>query len=305
MSKQHSTDPVLRRRARALASVRGIPYTAALRSLTEAKTVADTHAHPGLHLAQAGKYAASDKPWDDAADRVIGAARAGCAACQTVGMAEVTDHAPTLTMVAASVWSVTPAFGLASAVTRSWAPKAQTARTAEEWQQVTSAVTAMDPADRYALLDDALDLFAAGAGQVQIHTIDLDDPSVGDQPSRPTYLAMPNTITAGGRIGTSKAGPPWTRDGDFESRSPGRRWNASCTSTMKAGTTRSSGVPIQRYSCQKSSGTCSTAPSTWCCTDRSTTPDSPARVTCGRPSPGSPSCSGEGETDEYVDPRRS
>jgi hypothetical protein len=92
MSKQHSADPVLRRRAKALASVRSIPYTAALRSLTEAKKVADTHTYPGLRLAQAGKYTTTDKPWDDAADRVIGAARAGCVGCQTVGMAEVTDH---------------------------------------------------------------------------------------------------------------------------------------------------------------------------------------------------------------------
>lgn len=125
----------------------------------------------------------------DLAARLVDAARAGCQPCQRSMTPLLAQNRPTLAVLAGAVYSTFPAGPIASAATRAWAPLARAAKDSDRGMAALDAVKAMTGEQAGDLLEDALDLWAAGAeGPDVFDIIDLDLPQDPDGEARYAVL---------------------------------------------------------------------------------------------------------------------
>lgn len=169
MTKDHAR----KNRARAEQRKSGARYTSA-----ESGSVHD-HPRPDLSILTGLPYGSAERPVDlDLATRLIGACRDGCRPCQDSLIARITEgDRVTLAALAGAVYGLLPTAGpFAASATREWHPHA---RRAHETGDAAAALAALDalPADyAAAVLDDALDHWAAGGlSPDQIRIVDLSE----------------------------------------------------------------------------------------------------------------------------------
>ncbi|MFB4282333.1 hypothetical protein ACBJ59_44060 [Nonomuraea sp. MTCD27] len=134
------------------------------------------------------------------ATAIVAACRAGCRPCQDTLIPRLLTERPTVAVLACAVFGWLPGVGLASETTRVWQPLAQQAHRDGDGTAAFDAVAAMTSEQASDLLEDALDMWAAGAADV--HLVELDDPDMdaGDLDATPFYALYPMTVpTAMGR----------------------------------------------------------------------------------------------------------
>ncbi|GLW22934.1 hypothetical protein DI270_017330 [Microbispora triticiradicis] len=182
-------------RIRARMAATGETYTAAARHI-------DAHRHPRPDLAILGglPYAAG-RPVDlPLASTAVGACRAGCRHCQDDAVAALAADCAIIAVLAGAVYGMLPVAGaLASPATRIWQPLAQQAMASGDGVQALAAIEAMTAQDREALVQDALDHWAAGGLPADaIHIVQLDHDDAADRgpdETAPIYALSPGTVT--------------------------------------------------------------------------------------------------------------
>ncbi|MFC5833160.1 hypothetical protein [Nonomuraea insulae] len=107
---------------------------------------------------------------------------------------------PTVAVLACAVFGWLPSAGLASETTRVWQPLAHQAHRDGDGTAAFDAVAAMTPEQASDLLEDALDMWAAGAADV--HLVQLDDNpdgdlDAGDLDDVPFYALYPMIVPTG------------------------------------------------------------------------------------------------------------
>jgi hypothetical protein len=181
----------------------GEPYAVAARHI-------DAHRHPRPDLAGLGglPYAAGRAADMDLAAAMVGACRAGCRPCQEelVSRLLAADCA-TIAVLAGAVYGTLPAGAgvLASPATHAWQPLAHHANASGDGAGALAALEAMTSHDREALLQDALDHWAAGglpADALHLLHLDLDEvDDPGPETTGPIYALSPGTVeTPGGPL---------------------------------------------------------------------------------------------------------
>ncbi|MFI6816074.1 hypothetical protein ACIBG7_26965 [Nonomuraea sp. NPDC050328] len=169
------------RRIRAYMDQHGVPYSVAARVVDTATEAArDGHRHPAPDLGfLAGLPYAAGQPVDVLlATAAVAACRAGCGPCQLTLTPTLRRSVPTVAALAGGVYGMLPTPGrLAHPATRAWHPLARQAGTSGERadaETALAALAALPEQDLAAILEDALDLWAAAAAQVSAHLVDVD-----------------------------------------------------------------------------------------------------------------------------------
>ncbi|MFY0516148.1 hypothetical protein ACOMD4_38045 [Streptomyces anulatus] len=194
----------------------------------------------------------------DLAARLVAACHAECGPCQKSLAAQMVVDRTTLTALAGAVYGMVPTSGVhLSEATRSWVPAARAAVESGSGSEAAMAVAAMSEQDAAALLEDALDIWAAGdpvrlANLVKLVTgsrqrpadpmdafreagvkvVTLDDLDLGDDIDpyhlAPAYGVMPmRTNTPDGQPMPMLLLYPETEDAgieDLEARTDWKRW---------------------------------------------------------------------------------
>lgn len=204
-----------------------------------------THRHPGpdMSILEGLPYAAG-RPVDLAmAGAVVGACRAGCRPCLDSLIPKLLqgDRA-TVAVLAGAVYGLVPTTGgpLASAVTRAWVPKARAAHDSGDGSDALGAVDAMLAGDVAALLDDALDHWAAGGADPEdppvrvITPADLGlDATDFEAPEHPVYGVIPGTVALpDGKLLPSLTLYPETPGGGIEDLRRRTGWSAWPTGAL-------------------------------------------------------------------------
>ncbi|HEX4815829.1 MAG TPA: hypothetical protein VFV66_24045 [Nonomuraea sp.] len=208
-----------KRAIRAYMAEHGVPYAVAARHIDQANghgEAAHRHPRPALGFLADLPYSAGRDVDNELAASVVAACRAGCRPCQDALIPRLLPQRPTVAVLACAVFGWLPGAGLASATTRTWQPLAQQASRDGDGTAAFAAVADMTPEQVSELLEDALDLWAAGAADVHLVHLD-DDPGGdgGDLDSTPIYALCPMiTQTGNGPLPglvlvaeTSAAGP--------------------------------------------------------------------------------------------------
>ncbi|MGR6924260.1 hypothetical protein ACU635_59205 [[Actinomadura] parvosata] len=165
-----------KRAIRAYMAEHGVPYAVAARHIDQANgngEAAHRHPRPALDFLADLPYSAGRGVDTDLATSVVAACRAGCPPCQDALIPRLLTQRPTVAMLACAVFGWLPGAGLASATTRAWQPLAQQAHRDGDGTAAFTAVADMTPEQVSELLEDALDMWAAGAADV--HLVHLDD----------------------------------------------------------------------------------------------------------------------------------
>ncbi|WP_455355915.1 hypothetical protein [Streptomyces sp. SYSU K217416] len=135
----------------------------------------------------------------DLAARLVAAARTGCQPCQRSMVKAMRQNRPTLAAVAGAIFGTLPAGPIASVATREWAPLARAAKDSGRSLTALAAVEAMTDEQAADLLDDALDMWAAGeAGPDLVRFIDLGLPDDPEGVARYSVL-LARTVLPDGR----------------------------------------------------------------------------------------------------------
>lgn len=190
-----------RRQARLFADCVGISYAEALRRLDDARAAASDHQHDFPDMASLARqpYSGGRTVNTDLAARLAGAAQDRCRHCQIMLSVDALGHRPTVAAVSGRVFGILPKAGRVRDSTLRWAVLARraygdrddSAAAAAAWE----AVEAMDVAQVYGLLDDALRVHAStGPRPVVIHHGDFGDGSDGE----PHYQVTVGTSEDGG-----------------------------------------------------------------------------------------------------------
>jgi hypothetical protein len=175
---------------RARASARdGAKFTTALR-----------HQHPGPVLGFLADlpFSAGRGVNAELATAIVAACRAGCRSCQDTLIPRLLTERPTVAVLACAVFGWLPGAGLASETTRVWQPLAQQAHRDGDGTAAFDAVAAMTSEQASDLLEDALDMWAAGAADVHLVQLDNDpDLDAGDLDATLFYALYPMVVPTG------------------------------------------------------------------------------------------------------------
>lgn len=192
--------------ARARQRATGAPYAAA-------NSGAD-HRHPAPDLSMLdGSAYSGGRPVDTpAAAALVGACRAGCGPCQQSLIERAVQDRVLVAVLVGAVYGMLPVAGfLAAPTTRRVHPLARQAHDSGDGAPLLAAVDALDEDDLADLLDDALDHWAAGGADLEVHTLPADDPDEEDNPDgTPVATGAPSyALYPGGRLSTPNGPLPF------------------------------------------------------------------------------------------------
>ncbi|MFE1400306.1 hypothetical protein ACFW53_20425 [Nocardiopsis dassonvillei] len=158
--------------------------------------VGTTHSHPSpdLGLLTDLPYVQGHTLLMDQAAALVGACRAGCRPCQHSLIPLVAAHPATVAaLTGAALGALPPGLSLlmGSESTRTWMPLLHESPTGGRADAPVTALQEMAPEQVREVLEDGLDLWAAGGAPAPtIETLTLDDPDeAGDEPVYGVFVA--------------------------------------------------------------------------------------------------------------------